>query len=138
MFLSRVWTDSKASRKRLKRWFPKTQVQLCLVHLLRHSLSYVSYKQRKEVAADLKSIYTAATLEEAENRLLEFSEKWEDRYPVVARSWSSNWARIVPMFAFTLEIQRAIERDQCDRIIKLQLAKNYQKPRSVSERRSGL
>ena len=65
--------------------YPKTQVQLCLVHLLRHSLSYVSYKERKEVAADLKLIYTAATLEEAENRLLEFVEKWETRYPVVAR-----------------------------------------------------
>jgi putative transposase len=88
--------------------FPRTQVQLCLVHLLRHSLSYVSYKERKEVAADLKLIYTAATLEEAENRLLEFTEKWETRYPVVARSWSSNWARIVPMFAFTPEIRRAI------------------------------
>jgi putative transposase len=88
--------------------FPRTQVQLCLVHLLRHSLSYVSYKERKEVAADLKLIYAAATLEEAENRLLEFTEKWEERYPVVARSWSSNWARIVPMFAFTPEIRRAI------------------------------
>jgi len=88
--------------------FPKTQVQLCLVHLLRHSLSYVSYKERKEVAADLKLIYTAATLTEAENRLLEFVEKWENRYPVVARSWQSNWARIVPMFAFTPEIRRAI------------------------------
>lgn len=88
--------------------YPKTQVQLCLVHLLRHSLSYVSYKERKEVAAGLKLIYTAATLEEAENRLLEFTEKWEVRYPVVARSWSSNWARIVPMFSFTPEIRRAI------------------------------
>ena len=88
--------------------FPKTQVQLCLVHLLRHSLSYVSYKERKEVAADLKVIYGAATLEEAENRLLEFVEKWEARYPVVARSWQSNWARVVPMFAFTPEIRRAV------------------------------
>lgn len=88
--------------------YPKTQVQLCLVHLLRHSLSYVSYKERKEVAADLKLIYTAATLEEAENQLLEFTEKWEVRYPVVARSWSANWARIVPMFSFTPEIRRAV------------------------------
>ena len=88
--------------------FPKTQVQLCLVHLLRHSLSYVSYKERKEVAADLKLIYRAATLSEAETRLLEFAEKWEKQYPVVARSWQSNWARIVPMFAFTPEIRRAI------------------------------
>lgn len=88
--------------------YPKTQVQLCLVHLLRHSLSYVSYKERKEVTADLKLIYTAATLEEAENRLLEFVEKWEARYPVVARSWQSNWARVIPMFQFTAEIRRAV------------------------------
>lgn len=88
--------------------FPKTQVQLCLVHLLRHSLSYVSYKERKEVASDLKLIYTAPTLEEAENRLLEFARKWEARYPVVARSWQSNWARVIPMFQFTPEIRRAV------------------------------
>ena len=78
------------------------------MHLLRHSLSYVSYKERKEVAFDLKLIYQASTLEEAETRLLEFAEKWESQYPVVARSWHSNWARVVPMFAFTPEIRRAI------------------------------
>lgn len=70
--------------------FPKMQVQLCVVHLLRHSLSYVSYKERKEVAADLKLIYTATTVKEAETRLSEFVEKWETGYPVVARSWQSN------------------------------------------------
>jgi putative transposase len=88
--------------------YPKTQVQLCLVHLVRHSLSYVSYKERKEVAADLKLIYRAATLEEAETRLLEMVEKWESRYPVVARSWQANWTRIVPLFQFTPEIRRAV------------------------------
>lgn len=88
--------------------FPRTQVQLCLVHLVRHSLSYVSYKERKEVAADLKLIYTAPTLSEGETRLLEMVEKWEKQYPVVARSWQANWARIVPMFQFTPEIRRAV------------------------------
>lgn len=88
--------------------YPKTQVQLCLVHLVRHSLSYVSYKERKEVAQDLKLIYRAATLEEAETRLLEMVEKWETRYPVVARSWQANWTRIVPLFQFTPEIRRAV------------------------------
>lgn len=88
--------------------YPKTQVQLCLVHLVRHSLSYVSYKERQEVAADLKLIYRAASLEEAETRLLEMVEKWENRYPVVARSWQSNWTCIVPLFQFTPEIRRAV------------------------------
>lgn len=88
--------------------FPRTQVQLCVVHLVRHSLSYVSYKERQEVAADLKLIYTAPTLAEAETRLLEMIEKWEKPYPVVARSWQANWARVVPMFQFTPEIRRAV------------------------------
>ena len=88
--------------------FPKTRVQLCLVHLLRHSLSYVSYKDRKEVTLDLKAVYTAATLAQAEDRLLEFGEKWEKQYPVIMRSWQSNWARVAPMFEFTPEIRRAI------------------------------
>ena len=88
--------------------FPRAQVQLCLVHLVRHSLSYVSYKERKEVAADLKLIYTAPTLTEGETRLLEMVEKWEKQYPVVTRSWQANWARVVPLFQFTPEIRRAV------------------------------
>ena len=83
-------------------------MQLCLVHLVRHSLSYVSCKERKEVASDLKLIYTAATLAQGETRLLEMVEKWEKQYPVVARSWSTNWARVVPLFQFTPEIRRAV------------------------------
>ena len=88
--------------------FPQTQVQLCVVHLVRHSLSYVSHKDRKEVADDLKGIYQAATLEEAEHRLNEFEQKWATNYPVIARSWRANWARIVPMFGYPSEIRRAV------------------------------
>ena len=65
--------------------YPKTQVQLCLVHLVRFSLAYVSYKDRKAVAADLKLIYRAATEEEAEHKLAEFATKWNARYPSIAR-----------------------------------------------------
>jgi putative transposase len=88
--------------------FPKTPVQLCLVHLMRFSLAYVSFKDRKAVAGDLKLIYRAATAEEAETKLSEFSEKWDARYPSIARSWKANWARIVPMFGFPEEIRRAV------------------------------
>lgn len=88
--------------------FPRTQVQLCLVHLVRFSLAYVSYKDRKAVAADLKLIYRAATVEEAGENLAAFAEKWDARYPSIARSWRANWARIVPMFGFPDEIRRAI------------------------------
>jgi putative transposase len=88
--------------------FPQAQVQLCLVHLVRHSLSYVSHKDRKAVATDLKAVYQAATLEEGERRLAEFEEAWAGSYPVIAKSWRANWPRVVPMFGYPAEIRRVI------------------------------
>jgi putative transposase len=88
--------------------FPQTQVQLCMVHLVRHSLSYVSHKDRKQVADDLKLIYQAVTLEEAERQLAQFEETWVAAYPVIAKSWRANWARVVPMFSYPAEIRRAV------------------------------
>jgi putative transposase len=88
--------------------YPMTQVQLCLVHLMRFSLAYVSFKDRKEVAADLKAIYRATTSEAAAQRLEAFAEKWNARYPSIAKSWRANWARVVPMFGFPDEIRRAV------------------------------
>jgi putative transposase len=88
--------------------FPQTEVQLCIVHLVRHSLNYVGWKQRKEVARDLKLIYTAATDEEAEQRLAEFSLKWDAKFPMIAKSWRSNWTRVIPFFAHPPEIRKII------------------------------
>lgn len=88
--------------------FPQTQVQLCMVHLVRHSLSYVSHRDRKDVATDLKAIYQAATLVEAEQRLHEFEERWCESYPVIAKSWRGSWSRVVPMFGYPGEIRRVI------------------------------
>ena len=88
--------------------FPKTQVQLCIVHMVRNSLNYVSYKDRKAVAADLKLIYTAATDKEAEQRWVEFAETWDAQYPTISKSWMNHWGRIIPFFAFPSEIRRAI------------------------------
>ncbi|MBD2123256.1 IS256 family transposase [Trichocoleus sp. FACHB-262] len=88
--------------------FPKTTVQLCIVHMVRNSLSYVSYKDRKAVAADLRLIYTAATETEAEQRLLEFAEKWDQQYPTISKSWMKHRQRIIPFFAFPPEIRKAI------------------------------
>jgi putative transposase len=88
--------------------FPHTQVQLCLVHMVRHWLSYVASRDRKQVATDLKEIYQAATLEEAELKLEEFQQTWAQRYPLIGKSWKSNWARVMPMFGFPEEIRRAI------------------------------
>jgi putative transposase len=88
--------------------YPQTQVQLCIVHLVRHSLSYVSHRDRKQVAVDLKAIYQATTLSEAEHQLTEFEQTWGKAYPVIAKSWRTNWARIVPMFGYPGEIRRAV------------------------------
>lgn len=88
--------------------FPKTQVQLCIVHMVRNSLRFVGYKQRKEVAEDLKRIYTSATDIEAEQRLEEFAAKWDAKFPMIFKSWRSNWAHIIPFFAFPAEIRKII------------------------------
>jgi putative transposase len=88
--------------------FPKTEVQLCIVHLIRHSLNFVGWKQRKEVATDLKTIYTAATEAEAEQRLLEFAQKWDAKFPLIAKSWRHNWPRVIPFFAHPPEIRKVI------------------------------
>lgn len=88
--------------------FPQTEVQLCIVHLVRHSLNYVGWKQRKEVARDLKLIYTAATDTEAEQRLADFSLKWDAKFPMIAKSWRANWTRVIPFFAHPPEIRKVI------------------------------
>jgi len=88
--------------------FPKTQVQLCIVHMVRHSLNYVSWKQRKEVAEDLKSIYQAPTVEMAASNLEAFAAKWDASHPTISKSWRNNWERIIPLFSYPPEIRRAI------------------------------
>lgn len=88
--------------------FPNTVTQVCIVHQIRHSLSYISYKDRKAVASDLKPIYTAPTEDEALFALEEFSEKWDLKYPIISKSWTANWQKISPMFSFPQEIRRAV------------------------------
>src|SRR5215203_5042596 len=85
--------------------YPETEIQLCIVHLVRHSLNFVGWKERKEVAADLRKVYTAATEKAAETRLAEFAAKWDDRFPMIAKSWRANWTRVVPFFAHPPEIR---------------------------------
>ena len=88
--------------------YPKTQVQLCIVHQIRHSLRYVNWKQRKVIAADLKRIYGAATLAEAEMALTEFAEKWDEQHPTISMSWRNNWARLSVFFDYPPEIRKVI------------------------------
>jgi len=88
--------------------FPATQVQLCLVHMMRHSLSYVGWKERKAVAADLKLIYRAATEAEAEQALGDFELKWGRKYPSISKSWRTHWPDLITFMKYPAEIRKAI------------------------------
>lgn len=88
--------------------YPKTQVQLCIVHMVRNSLRYVGWKDRKEVAGDLKKIYSSKTIEEAELSLSFFSEKWDKQFPSISKSWLTHWENITPFFAYPAEIRKVI------------------------------
>ena len=88
--------------------YPHTRVQLCIVHLIRNSLRYVPWKDSKAVAADLKPIYRAATLAEAETALEDFAAKWDEHYPAVSQIWLRHWENIIPIFDYPMEIRRVI------------------------------
>jgi transposase-like protein len=88
--------------------FPRTQVQLCIVHKLRNSLKYVSWKQRKSVAADLRAVYAAPALTEAEQALVRFSERWDAKYPAISPSWRADWHRLTVFFDYSPEIRKVI------------------------------
>jgi putative transposase len=88
--------------------YPQTQVQQCIVHQIRNSLKYVPHKERKAVAADLKTIYKASTADEAEMNLLTFAEKWDSKYPVISKSWQANWANLTPFYAYPPAIRKII------------------------------
>lgn len=88
--------------------FPRTQVQICMVHVVRNSLQFVSDKDQTEVVRDLRAIYRSTTLDAAEHQLRLFEEKWQDTYPLVTRIWRANWGKITPMFGYPPDIRRAI------------------------------
>lgn len=103
--------------------FPKTTVQLCIVHMVRHSLNYVSWKRRPKVAADLRLIYQPATAEEAELRLGEFEEKWDAEYLPIGQSWRRNWPRLIPFFDFPPEIRKVIYTTNAIESVNMSLRK---------------
>ncbi len=88
--------------------FPETTVQTCIVHLIRSSLAFVSWKDRKRIRPDIKAIYRAETAETAAAKLDEFEAKWGERYPAIAPSWRRAWEQVVPMFAFPPAIRKMI------------------------------
>ena len=88
--------------------FPHATVQTCVVHQVRSSLRFVSYKDRKTVAADLRKIYTAVDAEHAGDELQAFAEKWDGRYPTISQSWLEHWEQITPFLAYPAEVRRVI------------------------------
>jgi putative transposase len=88
--------------------FPHATVQTCLVHQVRSSLKFVSYKDRKQVAADLRKIYTAANADHAADELERFAAKWDERYPTISQSWLERWEQITPFLAYPQDVRRVI------------------------------
>ncbi|WKT62280.1 IS256 family transposase [Microbulbifer thermotolerans] len=88
--------------------YPNTTVQLCIVHMVRNALKYVSWKDYRAVTADLKSIYTSATEAAARVELERFAEKWDDLYPQISKSWSTHWPNLITLFDYPPEIRKVI------------------------------
>ena len=88
--------------------YPETQVQLCVVHMVRNSLRFVPWKDKKAVVADLKTIYTATNAEEARENLKAFRSKWNEKYPTIADSWERNWEGLIPFLSYPDYIRKAI------------------------------
>ena len=103
--------------------YPHAIVQLCIVHMVRNSLNYVGWNKRKEVAADLRLVYSAATIDEAEHALADFEDKWNNAYPPIALSWRNNWQRIIPFFDYPPEIRRIIYTTNAIESVNMSLRK---------------
>ncbi len=103
--------------------FRKTQVQLCIVHLVRGSLRFVAWKERKAVARDLRAIYRAPSLEAAETALESFSERWDERFSMISRKWRANWANLTPFFDYPPEIRKVIYTTNAIKALNAQLTK---------------
>lgn len=88
--------------------FPQTQVQTCIVHLLRYPMSLCGWKDRKHIIPGLKAVYRAATPDDAMDRLEAFDVEWGQKYPSIAASWRRNWEQVIPMFAYPPEIRKIL------------------------------
>ena len=103
--------------------YPQAAVQLYIVHMVRNSLHFVPWKAQKEVAADLKLIYSAATADAAELRLTEFEEKGDKQYKPIGQSWRRNWARVIPFCDYPPEIRKVIYTTNAIESINMSLRK---------------
>jgi putative transposase len=88
--------------------WPEATVQTCVVHLVRNSLRYASKKHWSQITRQLREIYTASTVEEAEQRFEGFSEEWKPVYPAMISSWENSWAEFVPFLEFPVELRKIV------------------------------
>jgi transposase-like protein len=104
--------------------FPQAQIQTCIVHLMRHSLEYCSWQDRKQVAHELKAIYRESTAEAAEQALARFAAgRWGQRYPPIVTTWRRNWERVIPFFVYPLEVRRVLYTTNAIESLNMQLRK---------------
>lgn len=104
--------------------FPQTTVQTCIVHLIRNSLDYVSWKDRKKVASSIRPIYTAATVEAAEAALIAFEAgAWGQKHPTIGAAWRRAWERVIPFFAFPPQVRRIIYTTNAIESLNMRLRK---------------
>jgi putative transposase len=102
-------TDNlKGLTQAIKAVFPETVTQLCIVHQIRNSLRYVSFKDRREVVKDLRCIYAAANMEQAQQALHDFDMKWSAKYPYIIKSWLHHWDNLTVFYSYPLEIRKII------------------------------
>jgi len=118
--------------------YPQTKVQLCIVHLVRAALKYVTDKDSKEVIQDLKKIYQAANVIEAEEALEAFSHKWEEKYPTISKQWRLKWQHIISMFEFPPAIRKAIYTTNAIESINSQIRKFTRNRKQYPNRESAL
>jgi transposase-like protein len=104
--------------------FPSTEVQLCMVHMVRNSVKYVPYKDRKAVSADLKEIYLAPSEDSAAAALERFAEKWDRKYPAISKSWQNRWNEVIPFMKFSPEIRKAIYTTNAIESVNYNLQRN--------------
>ena len=103
--------------------YPNTRIQLCIVHMIRNSTRFVSYKDLKKVCADLKEIYTASTEIVARNALEDFGKTWNDKYPMIHKSWDRHWEDLIEFFKYPQEIRKAIYTTNAIESLNFQLRK---------------
>jgi transposase-like protein len=103
--------------------YPNARVQLCVVHMVRNSTKFVSYKDLKKVCADLKTIYSANTVEAGRNALEEFGKTWNNKYPMIYKSWDQRWDDLSEFFKYPPEIRRAIYTTNAIESMNYQLRK---------------